>query len=67
MAAKKKVRIPKGNMSCTYDSVACVFENLLSKGFRLDDLNKTSLEFDYSGCYYPDDNPSIVVEWEDIE
>ena len=70
-AAKKvenpKVRIPKGSMGCRYDSVANVVENLINKGFRIEDLSKTSIEPDYSDCYYPDDTPSISVVWDDID
>ena len=63
---KPKVRVPAGSMSCACDSVASLIENLLQKGFRLEDLDKTSIELDYSGCYYPDDTPSICIEWDDI-
>jgi hypothetical protein len=63
---KPKVRIPKGSMSCKSDSVSDVIENLIYKGFRLEDLCKTSIEKDYSFCYYESDEPSICVEWEDI-
>jgi hypothetical protein len=63
---KPKVRIPKGSMSCGYDSIATVIECLMFKGFRLEDLSKTSIETDYSGCYYESDEPRICVEWNDI-
>jgi len=63
---KPKVRIPKGSMNCSSDSVSFIIENLFHKGFRLEDLNKASIELDYSGCYYPDDTPSICVEWGNI-
>ena len=68
MAAKKKYRIPKGSMTCSYDSVAYVIENLINNyGFKLEDLSKTSIEIDYSGCYYESDTPSISVIWKNIE
>lgn len=63
---KPKPRIPKGSVCCTYDSISLIIENLMFEGFRLEDLKHTSMEFDYTGCYYPDDNPSICVEWSDI-
>ena len=63
---KPKVRIPKGSMSCGYDSVSDLIENLIDRGFRLEDLCKTSIETDYSGCYYESDTPSIHVVWENL-
>lgn len=63
---KPKVRIPKGSMGCSYDSVSSIIENLFHKGFRLEDLSKATIELDYGDCYYPDDTPSICVEWGDI-
>ena len=75
MTAKKKaakkvekptIRIPKGSMCCSYDSISCVVENLMNKGFRLEDLSKTTIEKDYSDCYYESDEPSISVVWDDI-
>lgn len=75
MAAKKKaakkaetpkVRIRKGSLSCNYDSVSQVIESLIHLGFRVDDLTKTSIELDYSYCYYESDRPSIYVTWNDI-
>lgn len=63
---KPRVRIFAGSMSCSYDSVASIIECLMAKGFRLEDLKHTSIELDYSGCYYPDDNPSISVMWNNI-
>lgn len=65
---KPKVRIPKGSTSCSYDSVSQVLENLITTyKFRLDDLSKASIELSWDGCYYPDDNPSIVIVWDDID
>lgn len=63
---KPKIRIPKGSMGCYGDSVANVVENLIYKGFKVEDLNKAYLGNDYSFCYYESDTPSICVEWEDI-
>ena len=70
MAAKKKagkpiVRIPKGSMNCTYESVAWLVENLLNKGFTLADLSKVRIGLDYINCLY-DEEPDTCVEWEDI-
>lgn len=63
---KQKVRIKKGSFGCSYESVSYIVEYLMSMGFRLEDLKHTSIETDYTGCYYPDDTPSIAVMWEDI-
>jgi len=43
-----------------------IVENLFHKGFKLEDLSKTSIELDYGDCYHPDDSPSVCVEWGDI-
>ena len=75
MAAKKKtakkvkkqvIRIPKGSMGCSFDSVAYVVEKLMNMGFKLDDLDSTTITKDYSFCYYESDEPGICVEWDDI-
>ena len=64
---KPKVRIKKGSFGCSYESVSYIVEYLMTEGFRLEDLKHTSIETDYSGCYYPDDTPTIAVIWGDIE
>jgi len=76
MPAKKKaakkvektpVRIKKGSLECSYVPVSYVVERLIKDWkFTLEDLEKTSIDFDYSGCYYESDTPSISVEWDDI-
>lgn len=66
MAAKKKPRIPRGNLNIGYDSIASAVEQLMDYGFTLADLEKTSVELDWSGCYYESDTPSVMVEWGDI-
>lgn len=63
---KPKVRIKGGQLNCNYDSVAMVIESLIHEGFRIEDLNKTSIEIDYGDCYYEGDSPSICVIWKDI-
>lgn len=67
MAAEKKIiKTPKGSFSCSGDSLAWVIEEAIRRGISVKDFDKVTFEHDWSGCYYPDDTPSISVEWENI-
>ena len=63
---KPEIRIPKGEMNCYGDSIASIIEILISKGFRVSDLDHITLELDDSACYYESDRSSICVEWPDM-
>lgn len=65
---KQKVRVPSGFYACGYDSVATIIEVLIHKGFRMEDLEKTSIvmtehnEYQFEG----DSTQHVCVVWDDI-
>lgn len=66
---KKKepiVRIPYGNMSCYGETIASILENLITRGFKITDLDCVTIEKEYINYYSESDEPSIVVEWPNI-
>lgn len=61
----RTLRIPKGELSATNPLDLLV--NLRDLGMTDDDIRRhTAFGFDYSGCYYEGDTPSIVIEWGNI-
>lgn len=44
------------------DSLEYLLERLKKEGIQGKDYNKIKFDYDYMGCYYESDTPSMVVE-----
>jgi hypothetical protein len=67
----KELLYPAGKINdITYTDLAELIQKVKTIGIPEEHWSKLSIqsEHDWSGCYYPDDNPGIVVslEWPDI-
>lgn len=71
MKTKKQIleetaRIKAGSFNIEDDSVNALLNQLNERGITQEHYEKVMIGFDYSGCYYEGDNPSIEVKWDHI-